>query len=165
MTIIQFITDSSDTVGCVVWDGYSIVAAASSGGLNKKLVGRVGDSSLLGCGVFANNHLGCCLSGHGESIIKLGLSRAIANTVLEGHTLADALQRNLDNMYKQTGYDSAGVALEKCGCWSACVSGAPDIKLPYAFVRNNCITYGIDKDDKRRKQYHDLNQTKTCRCK
>ena len=160
--IIRLHIDSSDTVGCVVWDGYSIVAAASTGGLNKKLVGRVGDSPLLGCGVFANDQLGCCLTGHGESAIKLGLSRAIANSVLEGKSLSEALQGNLDDMFKKTRYDGGGIALQKCGCWSAYNTGT---RMPYAFIRNNVITYGVQKGEKRTKQYQDTEKEDSCRCK
>lgn len=128
-----------------MWDGERIIAAASTGGLNKKLVGHVGDSALLGCGVFANNHVGCCLTGHGESAIKAGLSRSIVNCTSQCQTLSEALQINLDNLQKQTTHDCGGIVLDKSGCWSIYFTGTT---MPYAFIRNNIITYGIDRGEK-----------------
>ncbi|XP_024941751.1 isoaspartyl peptidase/L-asparaginase [Cephus cinctus] len=63
------------TVGCIAWDGFTMAVGTSTGGLHNKNVGRVGDSPLLGCGTFANSEAGCSLTGQGESIIKLGMSR------------------------------------------------------------------------------------------
>lgn len=146
----------------MVWDGERIVAAASTGGLNKKLVGRVGDSPLLGCGVFATDHVGCCLTGHGESAIKAGLSRSIINCISQGETLSDALEMNLNDLRNQTKYDCGGVVLEKCGCWAIHFTGTT---MPYAFIRNNMIIFGIDKGEKRTKQYRDLNMEEICCCK
>lgn len=145
-----------------MWDGQRIVTAASTGGLNKKLVGRVGDSPLLGCGVFASDRAGCCLTGHGESAIKSGLSRSIINCISKGQSLSDALQSNLDDLRKQTKYDCGGIALEKFGSWAVHFTGT---RMPYAFIRNNRITYGINKGEKITKRYEDLNVEKICCCK
>eukprot|EP00761_Pharyngomonas_kirbyi_P012931 gb/GECH01012958.1/.p1 GENE.gb/GECH01012958.1/~~gb/GECH01012958.1/.p1 ORF type:complete len:350 (+),score=98.39 gb/GECH01012958.1/:1-1050(+) len=60
------------TVGAVALDQHGNVAAATStGGLTNKKVGRVGDSPLIGCGTYANNH-SCAVSctGHGEVFIR-----------------------------------------------------------------------------------------------
>lgn len=68
-------TACSDTVGCVARDVHGKVAAGTStGGLPGKRVGRVGDSPLPGCGLYADNMLGAIsLSGDGESISRLAL--------------------------------------------------------------------------------------------
>jgi L-asparaginase / beta-aspartyl-peptidase len=65
-----------DTVGCVALDREgNIAAGTSTGGLRGCAVGRVGDSPLPGCGLYADNAVGgVSLSGEGESIIRTTLA-------------------------------------------------------------------------------------------
>ncbi|MCS6991030.1 MAG: isoaspartyl peptidase/L-asparaginase [Chitinophagales bacterium] len=60
------------TVGAVACDPHGNVAAATStGGLNNKRYGRVGDSPIIGAGTYADNRT-CAVSctGHGEFFIR-----------------------------------------------------------------------------------------------
>ncbi len=60
------------TVGAVACDSLgNIAAATSTGGMTNKQWGRVGDSSIIGAGTYANNRT-CAISctGHGELFIK-----------------------------------------------------------------------------------------------
>ncbi|MFD2919511.1 isoaspartyl peptidase/L-asparaginase family protein [Terrimonas rubra] len=60
------------TVGAVAVDSQGNVAAATStGGMTNKQFGRIGDSPIIGCGTYANNHT-CAISctGHGELFIR-----------------------------------------------------------------------------------------------
>ena len=60
------------TVGAVACDVFgNIAAATSTGGMTNKKYGRIGDSPLIGCGTYANNHT-CAISctGHGEPFIQ-----------------------------------------------------------------------------------------------
>jgi len=68
-----------DTVGAVALDTSGALAAATStGGITAKMVGRVGDSPLVGCGAYADSELGAVsTTGHGESILKVMLSRLV----------------------------------------------------------------------------------------
>jgi beta-aspartyl-peptidase (threonine type) len=67
---------TGDTVGAVAIGSDGIPAAAvSTGGRWMKLPGRVGDSAILGAGVFADARLGAaCATGMGEEIIRCALS-------------------------------------------------------------------------------------------
>ena len=67
---------TGDTVGAVALGSDGIPAAAvSTGGRWMKLPGRVGDSAILGAGVFADARLGAaCATGMGEEIIRCALS-------------------------------------------------------------------------------------------
>jgi beta-aspartyl-peptidase (threonine type) len=69
--------DSHDTVGAVALDSDGKLAAATStGGTLNKAPGRVGDSSLIGCGVYADNRSAAAsLTGWGEPIMKLVLGK------------------------------------------------------------------------------------------
>ena len=60
------------TVGAAACDKYgNIAAATSTGGMTNKQWGRVGDSSIIGAGTYANNKT-CAISctGHGEPFIR-----------------------------------------------------------------------------------------------
>jgi L-asparaginase / beta-aspartyl-peptidase len=67
---------TGDTVGAVALGSDGIPAGVvSTGGRWMKLPGRVGDSAILGSGVFADNALGAaCATGNGEDIIRCTLS-------------------------------------------------------------------------------------------
>ena len=60
------------TVGAVARDiNGNLAAATSTGGMTNKKYGRIGDSPMIGCGTYANNHT-CAISctGHGEMFIR-----------------------------------------------------------------------------------------------
>ena len=74
------------TVGAVAVDGSGTVASgASTGGINAMLPGRIGDTPLIGCGVYADNRSGAVsMTGHGEGIIRLAVAKAICERLAEG---------------------------------------------------------------------------------
>ena len=76
------------TVGAVARDSEGHLAAATStGGMQGKLPGRVGDSPLIGAGTYASDR-SCAVSGTGvgEYFIRLTLARQVCTLVQEGHT-------------------------------------------------------------------------------
>src|SRR5579863_9538440 len=68
---------SHDTVGAVALDREgNIAAATSTGGTLNKAPGRLGDSSLIGCGCYADNQTAAVsTTGWGEPIMKLVLAK------------------------------------------------------------------------------------------
>jgi beta-aspartyl-peptidase (threonine type) len=79
-------TISHDTVGAVALDGEgNIAAATSTGGTLNKAPGRLGDSSLIGCGCYADNQSAAVsTTGWGEPIMKLVLAKWAADRVASG---------------------------------------------------------------------------------
>lgn len=77
---------SHDTVGAVALDvSGNIAAGTSTGGTLNKDPGRVGDSSLIGCGCYADNHSAAAsCTGWGEPIMKLVLAKWAADRVRSG---------------------------------------------------------------------------------
>jgi len=77
---------SHDTVGAVALDQHgSIAAATSTGGTLNKAPGRLGDSSLVGCGCYADNQSAAVsTTGWGEPIMKLVLAKWAADRVASG---------------------------------------------------------------------------------
>jgi len=80
-------TISHDTVGAVALDrDGNIAAATSTGGTLNKAPGRLGDSSLIGCGCYADNETAAAsLTGWGEPIMKLVLAKWAADRVAAGN--------------------------------------------------------------------------------
>jgi beta-aspartyl-peptidase (threonine type) len=74
------------TVGAVALDRSGTVAAgASTGGIDAMLPGRIGDTPLIGCGVYADNRSGAVsMTGHGEGIIRLAVAKAICERLSAG---------------------------------------------------------------------------------
>src|SRR5205823_14660912 len=85
-------TSSHDTVGAVACDRNGNVAAATStGGTLNKTPGRVGDSSLIGCGCYADDRSAAVsCTGWGEPIMKLVLAKWTADRVAAGVAPAEA---------------------------------------------------------------------------
>lgn len=68
------------TVGCVALDKEgNLAAATSTGGMNNKRYGRVGDVPIIGAGTYANNNT-CAVSatGHGEYFIRYTVAHDIS---------------------------------------------------------------------------------------
>jgi beta-aspartyl-peptidase (threonine type) len=78
--------DCHGTVGAVALDRCGTVAAgASTGGIEAMLPGRVGDTPLIGCGVYADNRCGAVsMTGQGEGIIRLAVAKAICERLAGG---------------------------------------------------------------------------------
>ena len=80
-------TISHDTVGAVALDvNGNIASATSTGGTLNKAPGRLGDSSLIGCGCYADNQSAAVsTTGWGEPIMKLVLAKWAADRVASGN--------------------------------------------------------------------------------
>jgi L-asparaginase/beta-aspartyl-peptidase (threonine type) len=85
-----------DTVGAVVRDGHGRFAAtASTGGTVYMLRGRVGDSPILGAGVYAGPAGAVAATGAGEEIVRRFLAKTVYDWLVEGVAPARAAQRGL----------------------------------------------------------------------
>jgi L-asparaginase / beta-aspartyl-peptidase len=80
-------TISHDTVGAVALDrDGNIAAATSTGGTLNKAPGRLGDSSLIGCGCYSDNlSASVSTTGWGEPIMKLVLAKWTADRISAGN--------------------------------------------------------------------------------
>ncbi|WP_159916391.1 isoaspartyl peptidase/L-asparaginase family protein [Pantoea sp. 18069] len=81
------------TVGAVALDaGGHLAAAVSTGGLTAKRAGRVGDSAVIGAGIYAND-LSCAVvaTGTGEHFIRTAAAHDVhARMAYRGQTLQEA---------------------------------------------------------------------------
>ena len=96
---------SHDTVGAVAIDADgNLAAGTSTGGTLSKAPGRVGDSSLIGCGCYADNESAAVsLTGWGEPIMKLVLGKWAVDRVAAGATPQEAASEAIAYLYKRLG--------------------------------------------------------------
>lgn len=99
-----------DTVGAVAIGSDGIPAAAvSTGGRWMKLPGRVGDSAILGAGIFADEKLGAaCATGTGEEIIRVALSLRTCRFMRRSEAQR-AAEKGIAYISRVRGKDNAGI--------------------------------------------------------
>lgn len=88
--------ETHDTVGAVARDRRGRFAAGSStGGTAFMLPGRVGDSPIVGAGLYAGPRGAVTVTGIGEEIMKQVLSKFVYDRIAEGRTPQIAANRGL----------------------------------------------------------------------
>ncbi len=82
-----------DTVGAVAMDRDGVFAVASStGGASAMLVGRVGDTPIIGAGFYAGKLGAIAVTGIGEEIIKRSVARTVYDRIERGIDLERAVK-------------------------------------------------------------------------
>lgn len=137
-------THAYGTVGAVARDIHgNIAAATSTGGLQAKMPGRVGDSPIIGAGTYANNN-SCAVSGTGtgEFFIRLGVAREISNLIFFEHkSVQDAADQVIHGELEALHGDGGVIVVDRDGnmAWSfntpgmfrarLSLGGTPEIKI------------------------------------
>lgn len=106
------------TVGAVALDrAGNLAAATSTGGMEDKRFGRVGDSPIIGAGTYADN-AACAVSGtgHGEYFIRAAVAHDVcARAAYGGMTLGDAAREVIHRKLKGMGGTGGVIALDPRG--------------------------------------------------
>jgi beta-aspartyl-peptidase (threonine type) len=108
---------SHDTVGAVAVDqNRNLAAATSTGGTLNKTPGRVGDSSLIGCGCYADNdRAAVSTTGWGEPIMKLVLGKWTADRVAAGAPPQQAASEAITYLQKRLSGHGGIIVLDAQG--------------------------------------------------
>lgn len=95
-------TESHDTIGMVATDGKGhMVSGCSTSGLGWKIPGRVGDSPLVGCGVYADDNVGAAsATGDGDLMTNYCTSISIVHNIARGSPPQDACVELLQHIVK-----------------------------------------------------------------
>ncbi len=108
-----------DTVGAVARDRRGRCAAAvSTGGTSFMLPGRVGDSPILGSGLYAGPHGAVCATGVGEEIMRRVASKFVYDQMASGHSPQRAAARALALFPRDVSFGV--IAVGKRGAGEAC---------------------------------------------
>ncbi len=95
----------SETVGAVACDSHGRVAAASStGGTFLKHRGRIGDSPVVGAGIYADDRKGAAAStGQGETILRIVMAYRGVAAMTSGIGPSEAAQQTIRALESRTG--------------------------------------------------------------
>ena len=112
----ETLSPSTGTVGCLALDEAGALAAGTStGGTNGKLYGRVGDSPIVGAGVWADDRVAVSCTGVGEYFLRTATAVQIAHRLqFAGQGLADAAEAALDDVVQLGGWGGL-IALSATG--------------------------------------------------
>ena len=105
-----------DTVGALAIDRKGDLAAGdSTGGVFLKLPGRIGDSPILGAGLFADNSTGAATAtGLGEIAMRLVVSKATCDAMTSLNA-QHAAERTVNNATRLVGKGLGIIALDRQG--------------------------------------------------
>jgi isoaspartyl peptidase/L-asparaginase-like protein (Ntn-hydrolase superfamily) len=94
--------ESHDTVGVLGWNEGHLVVACTTSGLAWKMPGRVGDSPIVGAGLYADNEAGAAVcTGVGEEIWRFALAARVVEAMRAGYSAQQACQRSIDFMLRR----------------------------------------------------------------
>lgn len=94
---------SHDTVTMLAWESPShVVAASSTSGLSFKRPGRVGDSPIIGAGIYADDEIGCGgATGLGEELWKAAASFRVVEWMRQGRSAQEACDETIKQMIRR----------------------------------------------------------------
>lgn len=117
--------DVHDTIGMIALDQRgNLAAACTTSGAAFKLPGRVGDSPLIGSGLYADNDAGAATAtGRGEEIVRTCGSYAIVEHMRQGKSPQQACEAVVQHLVarvpKARLHQMAYIALDQRGNWGA----------------------------------------------
>jgi len=105
------IEDNHDTIGMLAIDKKgNISGACTTSGLAWKKHGRVGDSPIIGAGLFVDNEIGgACATGVGESVIKSVGSFLVVELMRSGMHPQEACEEAIKRIIKNQDYNNIQV--------------------------------------------------------
>ncbi|XP_071795523.1 isoaspartyl peptidase/L-asparaginase-like isoform X2 [Asterias amurensis] len=132
-----------DTVGAVAVDRHGNVACATStGGISAKMVGRVGDSPIIGSGAYCDNASGAAsTTGHGESIVKVTLARQVLYNMQNGDNAQQAAERAISYMSSRVHGSGGTIAVSKTGDIGISFSTE---RMAWAWAKSGSMHFGIN---------------------
>lgn len=117
--------ENHDTIGMLALDQFgNLSGACTTSGWAYKMPGRVGDSPIIGAGLFVDNEIGAaCATGMGEAIIRIAGSHTVVELMRQGHSPQTACELAVDRIIKKhkdlTNLQVGFVALNKSGDYGA----------------------------------------------
>lgn len=138
--------DKHGTIGAVARDNTgNLAAATSTGGMVNKMRGRVGDSPIIGAGVFADNW-SCAVSatGYGEDFMRTVLAKHISNLIELNHLDAiSAARQGIDYLINKVNGRGGVIVIDSTG---QCASGFSTKTMIHGWIEHGRETVCVYKD-------------------
>lgn len=92
--------ENHDTIGMLALDeNGNLSGACSTSGAAFKMHGRVGDSPLIGAGLYVDNEVGAaCATGWGEAVIRVAGSHLVVELMRQGHSPTEACRLAIERL-------------------------------------------------------------------
>lgn len=113
--------ENHDTIGMLALDEFgNISGSCTTSGWAYKMHGRVGDSPIIGAGLFVDNEVGgACATGMGEAIIRIAGSHTVVELMRQGKSPQDACRLAVERIISKhddvTGLQCGFIAMDVYG--------------------------------------------------
>jgi len=136
-----------DTIGMIALDAKgNLSGSCTTSGMGFKMRGRVGDSPIIGAGLFVDNEVGAATAtGLGEEVIKICGTHLVVEFMRQGLSPAAACKKAVERIVKkdpvkakenQVGFiainksgEYGGFCLQKGFDYAVCYAGQPDLLI------------------------------------
>nr|WP_294775533.1 isoaspartyl peptidase/L-asparaginase [uncultured Flavobacterium sp.] len=126
--------ENHDTIGMIALDAHgNLSGACTTSGMAFKMHGRVGDSPIIGAGLYVDNEIGAATAtGHGEEVIRIAGCHLVVELMRQGKTPQQACEEAVSRIVKLTQNRNKNlkdiqvgfIALDKQGNYGAyCIQG------------------------------------------
>jgi N4-(beta-N-acetylglucosaminyl)-L-asparaginase len=91
-----------DTIGMVAMDAKgNLSGSCTTSGMGFKMRGRLGDSPIIGAGLFVDNEIGACTAtGQGEDVIRVAGSHSVVELMRQGLSPEAACKKIIERIVK-----------------------------------------------------------------
>ena len=91
-----------DTIGMLAMDSNgNLSGSCTTSGMGFKMRGRVGDSPIIGAGLFVDNSVGACVAtGQGEDVIRISGSHTVVEFMRHGLSPQEACKKAVERIVK-----------------------------------------------------------------
>ena len=113
--------ENHDTIGMLALDQHgNLSGSCTTSGWAYKMHGRLGDSPIIGAGLFVDNEVGAaCATGLGEAIIRIAGSHTVVELMRQGYSPSEACKMAAERIIAKhkdlTGLQCCFLALDKNG--------------------------------------------------
>ena len=96
--------ENHDTIGMIALDSHgNLSGACTTSGLAYKMHGRVGDSPIIGAGLYVDNEIGAATAtGHGEEVIRISGCHLVVELMRQGKSPQKACEEAVNRIVKLT---------------------------------------------------------------
>jgi len=96
-------SENHDTIGMLALDAEgNLSGSCTTSGMAYKLHGRVGDSPIIGAGLFVDNEVGAaCATGMGEAVIRIAGSAVVVELMRQGMSPSEACKTAVNRIIKK----------------------------------------------------------------
>lgn len=96
--------ENHDTIGMIALDSHgNLSGACTTSGMAFKMHGRVGDSPIIGAGLYVDNEIGAATAtGHGEEVIRIAGCHLVVELMRQGKSPQQACEEAVSRIVKLT---------------------------------------------------------------